>query len=152
MWLAALGHPPKGRSGSAGLEGQERCRCRTQDRARAALFGSQAPSAAHFLVSFAFFSEIIFLQVPANHSVTQATALRSIRGPDGHQVWPLPATSLPGIPFQPPPARGPDSWSRMGGRHQCCQLAFVEAPLCQALQSTIQSPPEPRARGGHCPH
>lgn len=62
--------------------------------ARAALFGSQAPSVAHFPLSFAFSlkSFFFFLKIPAKCSVTKTTTLKEHR----RRWWAL-GVALPGL-------------------------------------------------------
>lgn len=80
--------------------------------------GSQAPFAAHFLVSLALFlRSVFFLKVPTKCSVTQAIALKECQGCWWALVWSLQAPSLAMFPLQPlllPQATGPLEQSQQG--------------------------------------
>lgn len=77
---------------------------KTQEGARVALFGSQTPSAAHFPVSFAFSLIFFFFFGGSSQVFCDAgySFKRASERAGGHWVWPLQASSLPGIPFQLP--------------------------------------------------
>lgn len=119
--------PPAGHSGSAGWEwglrgadiGPGRGSGRGPGRGPGRpSFGRQAPSAAHFPVSFAFSLKSFICEGSSQMLCHEAySSKRSVTGAGGQRVWPLRASSLPGLPLQAPSCPRQPHFGRGGGEN-----------------------------------
>lgn len=92
----------------------------------------------HFLRNIFFF----FFKVTAIFSVTKATALKECQGPGGHRVWPIWASSLPGLPHQSF-LLPRETQSRVDESCGSCMASVGGGSPEQCLESTTLSPQEP---------